>query len=380
MVPVTASPGVGPLGRGERAAAPDLARALLLALIAVANVHLFLVGPGRVGGVRGYPPATGMSGADRAVTFVQALLVDGRAYPLFAALVGYGLVRLGDRVPPTTIRRRGIVLVAVGALHGVVLFSGDIIGAYGLLVLLLAGVAARWTGPALLVLAGPLALVAALLGATQGLGAAEPSLPSIAVSSPVAALADRAGEWPSVTLFSAIVSAAPMLVGMWAARRGVLDDPAAHRVLLRRWAVLGLAGAAVLGLPVALTAAGWWEPPYPVALVGGVVDTLGGYAGALGFLGLVGLVSPRWRPGLLVSAGTWSMTLYLTQSVVFDAVLAGWAGGLGATSGVAAASGFALGVWLVTALVAGLPARWGHRGPPELAVRRLTYGRPPARR
>lgn len=370
---MTAPPAIRPLEAGERAVAPDLARALMLALIAVANVHLFLVDRGP-GGLRGYPPASGMSGADRVVTLVQVLLVDGRAYPLFAALVGYGVARLGARVPTPVVRRRGLVLLLVGVVHGGLLFSGDIVGAYGVLVLLVAGPALRWPPGTVLRAAAVLVVPAALLGASQGLGAAGPSLPSIAVPGVLPALVARTGEWPSVTVGSVLVTAAPMLVGVWAARRGVLDDPGAHRRLLRRWALAGLPLAVVLGLPEGLTAAGWWAPPTAVALGGGVADTLGGYAGALGFLGLVGLVSTRWRPGLLVGAGTWSLTLYLTQSVVFVAVFAAWAGGLGRTVGVAAASGFALAVWAVTVLLAGLLARRA-RGPAERLVRRATYGR-----
>ena len=68
------------------------------------------------------------------------VLVDGRVYPLFAALVGYGLARLADRAPEGVLRRRGVVLIGVGALHGVLLFPGDIIGAYGLVILLIAPV------------------------------------------------------------------------------------------------------------------------------------------------------------------------------------------------------------------------------------------------
>jgi uncharacterized membrane protein YeiB len=69
------------------------------------------------------------------------------------------------------------------------------------------------------------------------------------------------------------------------------------------------------------------------------------------------------------------MTLYLSQSVVFVAVFAAIAGGLGATATLTFATLVGLLTWLVGVLVAGPLARAGHRGPAELVVRRFTYGR-----
>lgn len=83
--------------------------------------------------------------ADRAVTLVQMTLVDGRAYPMFGALFGYGIVQLlrrhsaGAAAGRSLVRRRAGWLIVIGFGHALLLFSGDIIGAYGLLGLVLAG-------------------------------------------------------------------------------------------------------------------------------------------------------------------------------------------------------------------------------------------------
>jgi uncharacterized membrane protein YeiB len=104
------APGVPPAGAvalRDRALAPDAARGAMLLLIALANVHFFLFD--RPLGVRSYPAA--LTGMDRVVAGVQLVLVDGRAYPLFGLLFGYGLgqlaarraaagVRAGSRGPP----------------------------------------------------------------------------------------------------------------------------------------------------------------------------------------------------------------------------------------------------------------------------------------
>lgn len=371
------------MGIAARSVAPDLARGLMLALIAVANAHLFLVD--RAIGVRSYPAA--LDDLDRVVTVVQMTLVDGRAYPLFAALVGFGLARLAGRLDPgrgvSVLRRRAVVLIGVGAVHGILLFPGDIIGAYGLVALLVAPVLAVPAGASssrgLLVVAGVIATVGVALGSLTGLPQGVPSVPSLAATSYGASIALTPAAWLNTTLFSALLTAPAVLVGIAVARLGALDDPAAHRRLLRRWALGGLGASVLLGLPLALAAAGWWRLAGGTALLAGAAHTAGGYAGALGFLGLLGLLAVGRGPvrALLAASGTWSMTLYLGQSVVFCALFAGWAGGWGASAGVTEATLVGLATWLVGVLVAGRLALAGHRGPAETAVRRLTYGRRP---
>lgn len=356
----------------QRALAPDLARGLMLALIAVANAHLFVVG--RPIGVRGYPVPTTLP--ERVVTLLGMLFVDGRAYPLFAALVGYGLVTLARRRPGVA-GRRSLVLVAVGAVHGVLIFPGDIIGAYGLVGLVLAATLTTASSRALLSTAGVIAVIAVLLSVGAGVPQGGPSVPSLAVPSALQALGMRPGEWIPGVLFSALVSAPAVLVGAWVARAGVLDDPLAHRARLARWALLGLPLGALLGLPAALGAAGWWTPGPLTGLGAGAAHAAGGYVGALGWLGLLGVLATLRLPGSawLAAAGTWSMTLYVTQSVAFDLLFPPWALGLGLTVGVTGAVVIALATWAVTVLVAGALARRGHRGPLELLTRRAAYGR-----
>ena len=80
-------PSAGAVALRDRALAPDVARGAMLLLIALANVHLYLFD--RPLGVRSYP--AGLTGSDAVVAVLQLTLVDGRAYPLFGLLFGYGL-------------------------------------------------------------------------------------------------------------------------------------------------------------------------------------------------------------------------------------------------------------------------------------------------
>jgi uncharacterized protein len=363
----------GPAGLAARRVTPDLARGLLLALIAVANAHLYLVE--RPIGYRGYP--SGLTGADAVVAVVQMVLVDGRVFPLFAALVGYGVARLAERAPEPVVRRRGLVLIGIGALHGVLLFPGDIIGAYGLVILLLAPALGTSSSRGLLAMAGAVGAFGVLLSSGANGPQGVPTVPSIAAPTLGAFLAGHPEEWIATTLFSALLTAPAVLVGVVIARSGALDDPVAHRRRLTLWAVGGLVAGIGLGLPLALAVAGVWAPTSGVGGAVAAAHAAGGYAGALGLLGVMGLLrSVSWPGrGLIAAAGTWSMTLYLSQSVVFVAVFAIWAGGLGSSASLLAATGVGLATWLVGVLVAGPLALRGHRGPAEVLVRRLTYPR-----
>jgi hypothetical protein len=66
-----------PTRLSERALAPDLARGVMLLLIALANAPAYLFD--HPAGSRGYPDPV-----SQLVTLLQMLLVDTRAYPLFA--------------------------------------------------------------------------------------------------------------------------------------------------------------------------------------------------------------------------------------------------------------------------------------------------------
>ena len=56
-------------------------------------------------------------------------------------------------------------------------------------------------------------------------------------------------------------------------------------------------------------------------------------------------------------------------------LLSAWGFGLGAVLGSAQLALFAIGVWLVTVIVAYALERAGRRGPAEVLLRRLVYGR-----
>jgi uncharacterized protein len=385
-------PPVGALAVSARALAPDLARGAMLLLIALANVCLYQYGDLPLGSglwLRGYPAA------DQVILLAETIFVRGRAYPMYALLFGYGLVQLLRRhasrgIDGTAVRRmvrrRGAWMLVIGFCHALLLFGGDIIGAYGLLAVLLAEVMFRAKDRVLLITSVlwvvPIALFRGLehrLSPLHGKANATPELLYAALL--------RVLHWIEGSMIGSLFLLVPaVLLGVWAARRRLLDEPALNQRFLARAAVIGISLAAAGGLPWALVRATWWKPSSEVvSLMAGGAHTFSGYAGGVGYAAIAGLIATRVQhrnqhPGRVITAlaacGQRSMTCYLLQSVVFVAVLAAYGGGLGNRLGLIEIAILATVTWLLTVLLADAMSRRGHRGPAEILLRQLTYGVP----
>ncbi|WP_431872129.1 DUF418 domain-containing protein [Nocardiopsis eucommiae] len=387
------------LGPG-RSLAPDLARGFMLLFIALVNAQFFLTHPDTVRTL-----------ADQVLTFVQSTLVNGRAIPLFSLLFGYGTVWIMRRVldagggwvhARVVLRRRGLWMLVIGLAHGVLLLPVDIVGAYGLGLLLFVGFL-RARDAVLLWTAGAVALASAALNTVLGLGDAfgtspgdtDPAsaVPSLVESGFLAASAERFAEWTLYTPVTLVlVVMPPLLVGMWAGRRGILERPREHLTLLVRTAVVGLGVAVVAGLPDALVTAEFLPEPEPQVLVLlWIVHDLAGWAGGPGWAALITLVA-LWlteratsrgdgdgSPGAIATAiaavGERSLSCYLAQAVVFTVVFAPYGLGLGATASASGAVLVAVLTWGLTVALAEISRRRGLRGPAEVLLRRLTYAR-----
>lgn len=378
----------GPVGARDRALAPDLARGLMLALIALANSVVFL--HGRPYGVRQHIVESGLP--DRIVSVLTVTLVDARAYPMFAALFAYGVVQifqrqraagLAEAQVKSLLRRRSRWLIAFGSAHALLLFPGDVLALYGVtgfILIALTSVRDR----TLIVAAGLwLVLVAVLQGAayTMPSDGGRSFFWSFETSDPLTALALRPVEW-LMTPVGLVGVGSAVLAGTWAARRGILSDPAAHRTLLTRTAIIGLTLVVAGGLPVALAVGHFWAPGGPLTLwVLSALHAVTGVAGGLGYAALIALAALRigGRPGpmtrALAATGERSLTFYLFQSVAFVVLLTPlpYALGLGAGLGTAATAALAVTVWLISVLIAEVMRRRGVRGPAEALLRRLTY-------
>ncbi|WP_449277851.1 DUF418 domain-containing protein [Leucobacter sp. GX24907] len=403
-----------------RALAPDIARGFMLLMIAVANVSVYLWGRGDTD-LTVHP--TDGTALDRALSAAAIVLVDARIYPMFAFLFGYGIVqfmrsRAARGVPARSVSRmllrRHLWLVAFGFVHALLLFAGDILGAYGLagllLVLLLGTSTDRAIRIVLWVLGGLLALgvlamagVSLLLnflfsdGLTIGLEGMDGSADDPFGSSPFGsfgtadmmagvenfwlAMLVRVGVWIFATPGTVIALTVPacMLLGMLAGRHGWLEG-AVTRIRLASVAGWGILIGALGGVPSALqyldvlTIDTSWDMTLLVfsqftGMFGGV-----GYAALFALLARRISVPPRGLWGAVAAVGKRSLSFYLLQSLVFAPLLSAWGFGLGGWIGTTAAFAIAVGVWVLSLIIAGVLEQRGARGPAEVLLRRLTYG------
>lgn len=423
----------------ERALAPDLARGIMLLLIVLSNTAFHLWAARR--GPSGWQPADG-SWLDHAVQFTMIIVLDLRVYPLFAFLFGYGMMQLflrqtaagnSERGAARILRRRSLWLIVIGLLHSTLLMAGDIVGYYGVLSLALGLVflrrsertLKRWicVGAVLMVFFAAQPVVSALLRGelgTLGDAGAEPGF--LAYAAQEGNWLTAAGTRLETGLFVTFLASALALVGggyvvfllgFWAARRRVLEEPGRHRTLLRRTAVIGITVGWLGALPAALAHVGALDVPADAQSEEGALTLLRdvtGNAAGLGYVAAVALFVHWWSSrrasagsvasgragggtGAGVDAGAGvevgvgatvvtavsavgkrSLSCYLAHSLLFAPVLAAWGLGLGEHLSSWTMALFAVGVWLLTVAGAYALERAGRRGPAEAVLRQLMYG------
>ena len=396
--------------RGVRYPSPDVARGFMLLLISLANIT-FWTGVARVSAPN--------DAADTAWLWVRTLLVDARSYPLFAMLFGFGLATMVNRriasgtqsylqsLPgveagrePTAqeeawareqatvdarrlVRRRGLWMVLFGAAHAV-LFSGDVIAAYGLVAVIFAGWLARkhWKRAAVLcavvvVACVVITFVIESFMTSQGAASATDMHAGAGESATtlLSYVSHGVTSWAvnlSTTPISLVVPA--MFLGARLADTDIIAHPERHRRLLTVVSLGGLGIGAVGGIGVAQWATGgslnlWAVPLHQVA----------GMVGACGWLALLALYAGGPRPDgrltglrrLASNVGRRSMTAYLSQTFLFAIIFLALPAltGMELHLGEAWAAGIAVAVWLVTVGLCAVLERGGHAGPFETLLR-----------
>jgi uncharacterized protein len=346
---------------------------------------------------------------DRWVGGANMLLLNGKFYPVFAALFGLGLLLHGRATalpggrPSTLPARRLLVLLGIGLLHLALVWWGDILVVYALLGLL--ALPCRGWPPRRLLAAALLLLLLVpalppLLALLDHLGvgvAGRALLPGLGValpSSEAAAATYAHGTFPEMLRQRALdwlLDFTPfagrevtigllagygayyaqllglMLLGLWAGQRGLHERLGADRAWTwRAWWTAAPVAALLTGLRVAF--------PGP----GLVLGALQGTALALLWVLSLGLLLPRLgraRP-VLEAVGRLSLTAYLAHTIACSLLLYGTGLGLYGRIGPAALLPISLATW---GLIAWGCTGWVRRyrlGPAEWAWRSLAQGRP----
>ena len=298
--------------------APDLARGLMLLLIALANVPWYLYGSEP--GLSAVHPRDGSS-LDAIVQAVIITTVDMRVYPMFAFLFGYGMVqlfrrqidagtgtarsthsppaqRLADRV---RLRRRR---AAVDGRHPRRVRAGRADHGGALLPSPRSDVADLGRRRhALLTLGMIFAVVGSFFAAQAGGSSEQPSFFTLALAvaaeeNYLASIPMRLLVWAILTPLQGVLSLVVpivILLAFWAGRREILERPAEHRRLLRRVAVIGIAIGWAGGLPNALDHVGVLPVPDQVAWVFSATQGLTGMCAGVGYVAAFGLLRSGWH-------------------------------------------------------------------------------------
>ncbi|WP_152365162.1 DUF418 domain-containing protein [Microlunatus speluncae] len=371
-----------------RMLAPDLARGFMLLLIALAHAPLLITGPEPVTFDERLPPAASL--ADQLVNLGMTVFVFSRSYPLFAALLGYGLVLVIEsrrrRGEPETeirarVRSRGWWMLVFGLGMAILVTPVEILGAYGLITVLLAGVLIRddrALRKMIMILAGVAVLASIALGfmLSAGPGEQDQMMAIGHLGYAPADLAFRVVSWlMSVIINTALFPVAlAVLVGVWAGRRRLLEEPERNLILLRRIVTVGLPISIFGAVPLALSNAGmltaghgWWAQ---------AVHVLSGLAGGFAYAAIFGLIGGRVPPTAhwtrpLTAIGQRSLTCYIVMEAALIFISSTAFLGFGARVGPAGAAVIAIVAWLVAAVLANILHRLDRPGPAEWLLRRL---------
>ena len=373
-----------PMAHAGRIVTIDALRGAALLGILLVNVQN-IMGPQRI-------KAT-WHGTDRALHFLITWLVEGKFISMFALLFGLGVAlqishaHERGRSPTPLLARRFAVLAVFGAVHGIAIWSGDILLSYAVTgaVLLLfrsSGVRSlrRWSLGLWLATSAVMLAAAAAIVALGGLGEADASgaIAAYRSGSYGAMVGQRLREVGSLMVLVVVVlpwTLALMLAGMVAVRSGIATDVAGHRPRLRRRAIIGFA----CGLPLALIGA-------VVAVTGGATATereayslvivhTGGPVLAVGYLSAGAVIFDRLARSAvtrrLAAVGRMALTNYLLQSILATAWY--YTGGRYGTGSLTAG----VGLWLVVSALQLLWSPWWldrfGQGPMEALWRRLSY-------
>jgi uncharacterized protein len=395
-VPAFTAAATGPLAGDQRDPLVDTLRAFALFGVIVMNVVAMEMA---FAGDRVMATAGPL---DRVAGLLDLVLLQGKARAAFAFLFGVGFGVLlaraearGDGIVGLHLRRMGVLLL-IGVVDAALFFWGDILLTYALL-----GMTLPWfrhlrdrtlaiVGAAL-VLAPPL-----LQGAVEIFGGTWPAphadhdgdvrLALAAFASPVFDLGVVAENlrvqwalWWMDPMQRVVYVAGVLglfLLGLVAARRGLLFDVAAHRPWLRRVARIGVPLGLALSVFYATPRLGWtpaqpWAGLQKASMVGLPMMALGLIAWAALWLEQGGDTVKRW----LAPAGRLALSGYLASNLAGALVFHGYGLGLMGQLGLLQLNALALAMFAAIVVFARLWLRRFRYGPAEWLWRRASYER-----
>lgn len=347
----------------------------------------------------------GKSAADT-YDFLQIMLVEGKFYTIFSFLFGLGfalqLSRLEKRGANglAIFRRRLAILLAIGILHMVLLWNGDILALYAALGFLLPFMR-HWSDRRLLIGAVVLILLPIpggifihLLGITPDFGLfslGEQMFVALGGDPENARLLRAREDWaayfqwtlagPPFRIGSFFATwripkvLAIMMIGLWAGRRLIAGTLLQDRTLLKRVAITGF----VFGLPANFAFAaigGLDQEGFREGLAAFIFYAAGVVPLGLAYAASFALAWPKAKSvlGIFAAPGRMALTNYLMHSVLGVIIFYGVGFGLFAKVAPLEICGIALAIFIGQIILSRLWLSAFAQGPVEALWRRLTYG------
>ncbi len=370
----------------------DAIRGFALIGIVLVNIHYF-----SVSSADGWFAADMNSLENQAGGFLTSAFFLAKFYLLFSFLFGYSSTYVVKGTPENKKRwvKRSWVLIALGFLHAVFLFQGDILFVYGVLGLALWLFMFRkdstirgWAiffyvltavGMFFVTVAAFLADMFEPLSKQDFLTSSR--LDELMVSGSVLeqALA-RLELWmtilPGIFILQGPLVFVAFLIGLMAGRRSALSSDNFTESTANKLAGFGLG----IGIPLQSLAAVAlvWTFTNEVLSFGlfmvslAVIFLTGGLVSA-GIIGVIGKLVLRGKKlEILASSGKNSLSIYLGQSMILVILFSGW--GLGLFGQTNLLTNLLIGflVWLVLSLLAVINIRAGRRGPMEIVLTKLS--------
>ena len=327
----------------------------------------------------GNPPLESYSTTDKILNFVLALLIDTKAYTIFATLFGLGFAIQMQRAEARggnfakTYRRRLLILLGIGLAHALLLRNGDILAPYALMgfILLLFRHAPNRT----LLLGSVAAFLFQFLakGVWEWSGFPIPVRPNAEGIGYFAENLAWVEYWYSIALWNITPTLTMFLFGHYLGRR-FYGKSALDRRTLRRISIGGLLAGILIFLSLPFF---WMIPEFPgQAAAGRVLWTLHGWSLAAFYASTLILLlrKPAWQRRLapLGAVGRMALTNYLLQAALIVPVCLAF----DLFGKVTPATGLllALGVALVQIPFSLWWLKRFEFGPVEWVWRKLTYG------
>lgn len=346
--------------------------------------------------------------ADGVVKWLLTIFVDGKFYTIFSLLFGIGFSIIINNVKGrggnayVVFYRRMLVLTVIGALHLMLIWSGDILLLYALMGMLLP-LFMRSSDRALLTWALCLLFLPVLLDFALEATGTYLSSPIVdwqwRECGKVGITEDNFAYWLrdargygdvfDFLLQGAIVRLQEFvdghrwfkvlglfLIGFYIGKHRLYADLETRRGLLRKLAIWGLC----MGLPLSVLYAFDSITGRPMGLgTHSLIYFLSVYMTAFGYVGALCLLYLRFRDAtiwkLLAYPGRMALTNYIGQSLLGMAIYYGTGLGFGADTGLVYVELTVLGVYAFEVGFSALWLRWFRFGPLEWVWRCLTYGR-----